>query len=784
MSIVTDSLGQGGSIARFDSFHGRTPGGLFHGALRYPSPFFDIGHTFLPSTFDQLLKWCRYYFLVNPLINAVTYKMAEYPITPLIFEVEDVDTRKKWENISENVLKLRAFQIEVGLDYFCFHGDTKVTTKQGVFRLRDIAGQTLDVLSDGGVYRPAQFKAFGRQKLLEVEFNDGRTVLATPEHQWVVTTSNGKTVRVPTSELEGQRILRNVAPRPEKNEEFYEGARHGFVFGDDTTYNDGAQCRAYFYGKKDLEMLKYFESHGAPIRDLLKHGPLMIHGLPTHYKELPPNTKSASYWYGFVCGFLAADGSVDVNGCAVLTQKAKATLEAIADQLPRIGMIAGKVRGYERETSFEYKDKTYNYEGEMNFLSLFKQYLLPQDFLLARHRENFENNYKPTNYGSYVHVRAVRETGIIDDVFCAVEMETHTFTIDNGVLTGNCYGNAFITLHFPFNKYLICTNCKHEVLITKAAYKFRNLKYHLACDNCDTTSEAKVFDHYVKNLKGIKLIRWNPEYVRPEHNDLTGHTDYFFQVPQIVKNDIILGKRHIVESIPHIYIEAIQQSKSLRFNDDSVFHLKRPTIAQKDMGWGMPLILPVLKDTYYLQILRKAQECIAQQHIVPMRILFPQAAGASSDPYSVTDLGMWRKRIEAEIAKWRADANYIPILPLPIGNETIGGEGKALMLHQEMRAWSEQIVAGMHVPIEFVFGGLQYSGSNVSMRMLENQFLGYRLMQHVMVNDFILGRIADYMEWPRPQTRFKRFKMADDLQRLGSCLPVEPSDEDLRYDSS
>ncbi len=471
MSIVTDSLGQGGSVARFDSFHGRTPGGLFHGALRYPSPFFDIGHTFLPSTFDQLLKWCRYYFLVNPLINAVTYKMAEYPITPLIFEIEDVDTRKKWENISENLLKLRAFQIEVGLDYFC-------------------------------------------------------------------------------------------------------------------------------------------------------------------------------------------------------------------------------------------------------------------------------------------------------------------------------YGNAFVTLHFPFDKYLICTNCKNEILINKAAYKFRNLKYHLACEKCDTTSEAKVHDNYVRNLKGIKLIRWNPEYVRPEHNELTGHTDYFLQVPQVVRNDILLGKRHIVETVPHIYIEALQQSKSLRFTDENIFHLKRPTIAQKDMGWGMPLILPVLKDTYYLQILRKAQEAIAQQHIVPMRILFPQAAGASSDPYSTTDLGMWRKRIEAEIVKWRADANYIPILPLPIGNETIGGEGKALMLHQEMRAWSEQIVAGMHVPIEFVFGGLQYSGSNVSMRMLENQFLGYRLMQHVLVNDFILGRIADYMAWPRPQTRFKRFKMADDLQRsalvfqLNQAMKISDTTllDDMDYD--
>lgn len=471
MSIVTDSLGGGGGISRFDTFHSRSQGGLFHGALRYPSPFFDIGHTFLPSSFAQLFKWCRYYFLVNPLINAVTYKMAEYPITPLIFQVEDVDTRTKWENIAENDLKLRAFQIEVGLDYFC-------------------------------------------------------------------------------------------------------------------------------------------------------------------------------------------------------------------------------------------------------------------------------------------------------------------------------YGNAFITIHFPFIKYLICTECKHEVVASMASYKFRNLKFHMACDKCGTTAEAKVKDHYIRNLKGIRLIRWNPEYVKPEHNDLTGHTDFFFDIPQTVKNDILMGKRHIIENIPHIYIEALQQSKTIRFNDDTVFHLKRPTIAQKDMGWGMPLILPVLKDTYYLQILRKAQEAIAQQHIVPLRLLFPQAGSASSDPYSTTDLGMWRRRIEMEISKWRSDPNYIPILPLPIGNETIGGEGKALMLHQEMRAWSEQIVAGMHVPIEFVFGGLQYSGSNVSMRMLENQFLGYRMMQHILVNDFILGRIADYMGWPRPQVRFKRFKMADDLQRsalvfqLNQAMKISDTTllDDMDYD--
>jgi len=35
-----------------------------------------------------------------------------------------------------------------------------------------------------------------------------------------------------------------------------------------------------------------------------------------------------------------------------------------------------------------------------------------------------------------------------------------------------------------------------------------------------------------------------------------------------------------------------------------------------------------------------------------------------------------------------------------------------------------------------------------------------------MCQNFILGRVADYMDWKRPKIRFQRFKMADDLQRL------------------
>jgi len=744
------SLGQGGADRR-------------RGTV-YPSPFFDIAQTYMPPTVKELFRWCAYFFYKDPMIGSVVTKMAEYPVTDFVYNAEEKHVRDGWKELMEDTLNLKPFLIEIGLDFFCFHGDTKVTTRNGVFKLRELAGQTVDVLSDGGTYRPAEFKSFGRQKLLEVEFNDGRTVLATPEHQWVVTNSNGKTVRVPTTELSGKRILRNVAPRPEQNADFYEGVRHGFVFGDGCLYNDGKQAKAYFYGEKDLEMLKYFEGHGSPAIKVAD-GTVMVHGLPIAYKELPPNANSASYWYGFLCGFLAADGSVDVNGCAVLTQKAKATLDAVADQLPRIGMIAGQVRGYERSTSFKYGEKVYEYEGAMHFLSLFKQYLLPQDFLLSRHRSNFEENYKPTRYGSYVHIKDVRETGLVDEVFCCVEMETHTFTIDNGVLTGNCYGNAFISINLPFVRWLQCTGCKslHRLSDPAVEYKFQNFGFNIKCQDCGISCVAKIVDKPLRDRSGINFVRWDPKNIDIHYNPITGRSKYRYKIPNKIQKAIQGGERAILVDIPEIFLQALKQKRDIALSDQNLFHFKRPTLAEADMGWGKPLIIHSMGRMFYLYVLRRAQEAIALQRIMPLEFIFPQA-NAQQDPYQHVNLSSWQGTVQNEIRKWRTDPNYISVVAVPLGFERLGGDGRALLLGPEIEVTNKEITGGMGVPLEFVFGGLSWSGSSVSLRTLENHFLMHRRLLLRFVN-WAKNRIRLYLGLPDIEIGFTEFKMADDIQR-------------------
>ncbi len=347
-----------------------------------------------------------------------------------------------------------------------------------------------------------------------------------------------------------------------------------------------------------------------------------------------------------------------------------------------------------------------------------------------------------------------------------------SFQVECG-LDYNCYGNCVVSLSFPFVKFLSCTECDFTERAdkTRPHWTFTNYGFRLNCPKCGSTNEAKVFERYLKNASGIKLIRWNVEDIEISYNDVTGKSTYFYNIPGPLRSDIVIGKKDVVETVPQIFIQALRQQKGIVFSEDNLFHLKRPTLAWQDRGWGIPLILPVLKDAFYLQLMKKAQEAILLEHIVPLRVLFPQAAGGTSDPFVNVNLGEWKEQVSAEIARWRYDNNYIPIMPLPMGNQSIGGDGKALLLFQEMQMHSEQLIMGLGVPREFLQGGLSYSGSNVSMRMLENAFIAYLSRQKQMAN-WIMKTVSNYMEWPEASIRFKPFKMADDIQRKAYLLQL------------
>jgi hypothetical protein len=757
---------------RFGSTRGRIQGAPM-GGMAYPTPFFDVAQTYLPTTMKALLKYCRYYFLTQPTINAVVFKMSEYPVTDIIIDHKSEHVVKLWTEFFNDQIRFNSFRVECGLDYHCFSGETRVVTRAGVFPIRELSGRTVDVLSEGGVYRPASFRCYGKQRLWEVHTEDG-VLFATDKHRWPVwDTKQKKIVWKVTKDLKNKKIPRVVAARPEKNEDFWAGVRHGIVFGDGTLSNEGRQAHVLLHTREKQQLARYFEGHCATITPHHQEKYLGVYGLDPSLKSPPKDDASSNYWYGFTCGLLATDGSVSKrDGCVTLNQKAPEVLLEISKRLPWFGLLGGKVREYQHWSNLTKQ------EEPINVLNLNKQYLLPEDFVRPDQKMSFEEKFEKTSYGKFIAVKKVTPTDRIEDVFCCTEPETKSFVIEHGVLTGNCYGNSAVSIHYPFQKYLECRQCKfnESAARIRTHWLYTNNAFRLTCPKCGQTTDARASDLYIKNASAIRTIRWNPEDIDITYNDTSGEYTYYYTIPSRVKNDVALGKKDVVEKLPQNFLQAIKENKGIVFAPNMLFHHRRATLADQDRGWGIPLLLPVLKDTFYLQIMKKAQEAILLEHIVPLRVLFPQPGSGSSDPYTSINLTDWRDHVATEIARWRYDNNYIPIMPLPLGQQTIGGDGRALLMTPEMQAMTEIIINGMQAPLEFIKGGLSYAGTNVSMRMLENQFIGYNQRQ-LMMAKFIMREVSSLMGWPMANIRFKPFKMADDIQRKALLMQLNQANK-------
>jgi hypothetical protein len=337
------------------------------------------------------------------------------------------------------------------------------------------------------------------------------------------------------------------------------------------------------------------------------------------------------------------------------------------------------------------------------------------------------------------------------------------------------YGNAFLSASFPFRKKLICGNsmcrAEHDCLNVRPSWRYISGRFWFQCPTCGQTDFAKSRDDYYPKYSEIGLIRWNPEYVHIFYNEATGRMDYGLDISPDFRAQIMMGRKDLVATTPEIFLEAVRTHRQLVFDKSEVFHMRRPGLSTMSRGWGIPLLMPVLKDAFYIQVMRKAQEAVLITHLVPQIFLFPQPATAGADPFTTVDLANWRDHIRRELARQRVDPSYYGILPFPLGHQVIGEHGRNLLLMPEIQQMYEIMVAGLGFPIDLVFGRGTYAGTSVSMRMLENFFLSNVLGHHRLL-DWVLKRMGAYMNWPLPQGRFKPFRMADDLQRQAMMMQL------------
>jgi DNA primase len=318
--------------------------------------------------------------------------------------------------------------------YHCLAGETRVLTWEGVRPIRELAGGTHRILARDGNWVEAPFYSFGVQPLMRLVVSRNgqvKELFATAEHRWLVRSgADRRSVReVVTSELRpGQRLAWVFPPTRVKGvtpSAF--GIAHGITYGDGSYLDSGS--RAELDPIKDAPLLKWF-----PHSRVTQRGPhLRVHDLPRFFKELPPLDESSSYLFGWLAGYVAADGHVAKDGTIMLHCAKRESLEFVRAVCTRLGIGTYGVTEQVRQ-GFPGREPS----------SIFRIHFVNEDlteefFLLDQHRFRFCSSSKAFARRGWV-VQSVEPTDRVEEVFCAVVDQGHAFALEDNILTGNCFG--------------------------------------------------------------------------------------------------------------------------------------------------------------------------------------------------------------------------------------------------------------------------------------------------------------------------------------------------------
>ena len=344
-------------------------------------------------------------------------------------------------------------------------------------------------------------------------------------------------------------------------------------------------------------------------------------------------------------------------------------------------------------------------------------------------------------------------------------LKLKTFLIKTGI-DRQLYGNSFISMYFPFRRYLKCPSCEHAENIKFVEYKFKlkGLQFRYKCPKCNNMVFGIVEDKRIRYAKGINIIRWDPKAIDIESNPITGDVSYYYTIPEEIRARVRKGDRQLLDTTPMAFLKTISNRKIFKFAPDQIFHMKADAPAGIDIHWGFPGLTSVLKQFFYVAVLRKANESIALEHVVPFRVLHPQQNTAQSDPTITISLANWVSETKMNLKAWRRDPLHMMFAPIPVGVTHIGGQGKALMVTGEIKEAEDSIIMGLGFPREFLYGGLTATGSPVTLRMLENQLLNYTT-ELVDEAQWISNKSGRYLGWEEIELGLEEFKLVDDVQQ-------------------
>jgi hypothetical protein len=327
------------------------------------------------------------------------------------------------------------------------------------------------------------------------------------------------------------------------------------------------------------------------------------------------------------------------------------------------------------------------------------------------------------------------------------------------------YGNSINAMYFPFHRKLICPKCSFESNAKKVDYKFEHRKYIGTCKKCNklVTFEAK--ERANKDSDKINIIRLDPKAINIKRHPLSGNLIHFWEIPKNYQKYIKHERdKFYIDDTPAEFIDAVYDGKTFKWDQKYIYHVRNETLSGFPLGWGCPFFLHILKLSYYAAILRRANETIALDFVVPFRVISPGTNSPSFDPAMTHDLGDFASQMRDMVHRHRYDPADIQISPFPINYQAFGGEKKALEVSGEVKSVIEEMLHSLNYPAELFFNTLRVDALPPALRLFENTWGGLI----TGMNDYLQwtsDHICSFMGWGKEEVSLARVTVADDMEK-------------------
>lgn len=323
-------------------------------------------------------------------------------------------------------------------------------------------------------------------------------------------------------------------------------------------------------------------------------------------------------------------------------------------------------------------------------------------------------------------------------------------------------GNVFLSIYFPIQRTLQCPSCAVEYNAKNAHFTtFKQFDFHGTCPKCNHQGKFIRKDSKSLDVKDLNLVKWDPTNIAVNHNPITNEYEYYYKIPNEVRRRVQQGDKLFVNSVPWGFIEAIKNNQDFKFDRDNVYHLRNLSAGPLINGIAVPPLVSLFGLVFYQQTLRRGNEAIAQDYMTPLRAVFPQAQTGNSDPVIAISMRNFAARMKQAFIEHKRDPNHVLIAPVPIGYQAISGEGKALLVSQEIAQAEESILLSLGVSKELLSGQTNWTSSTVGLRLMKNTLDVYVDQIEGFIEWFV-SRTTKYLGLAHADVTLAPFKLHDD----------------------